>query len=75
VQKLTRFKPGGGGVVEGSGRERQTVEYLVIQKKLERGVEGEWMVWGTTEEMTLSKLRAEETEDLPEGGEQYIKKS
>jgi len=64
-QKLTRYGVD-GSVVPGSGQEKETVEYLVIQKKLERAAEQEWMVWGTTEETTLQMLEEEEMADMPE---------
>jgi mitochondrial protein MBA1 len=63
-QKLTRYKAN-GTVVPGSGQEKETVEYLVIQKKLEKAAEQEWMVWGTTEETTLEMLEEEEMADMP----------
>jgi len=56
-----------GSVVPGSGREKEAVEYFVIQKKLEKSVEQEWMAWGTTEETTLEMLEEEEMADMPEG--------
>lgn len=39
---------------------KEAVEYLVVQKMLLKGVEGPWKVWGTTEEMTMERLEAEE---------------
>jgi protein MBA1 len=50
-QRLTRYKAD-GSVVKGSGEEREVKEYVVIQRKLWKGKEGEWVVWGTTEETT-----------------------
>ena len=35
---------------------KETVEYLVIQRMYKRAQPGEWMVWGTAEEMSLDKL-------------------
>jgi protein MBA1 len=64
-QRLTRYRAD-GSVVPGSGKEKETVEYLVIQKKLEKSVEQEWMVWGTTEETTLEMLEEEDMADMPE---------
>ncbi|PQE15180.1 Mitochondrial inner membrane Mba1 protein [Rutstroemia sp. NJR-2017a WRK4] len=59
-QKMTR-KSRNGEVVPGSGKEKDVVEYLVLQM-FYRGYEpGEWRVWGTTEETTLE--RAEEWEE------------
>lgn len=64
-QRLTRYKPN-GTVAPGSGKEKDTTEYLVIQKRLDKSVEQDWMVWGTTEETTLEKLELEAMEDSPE---------
>jgi len=63
-QRLTRYKAN-GTVVPGSGQEKEIVEYLVIQKKLEKAAEQEWVVWGTTEETTLEMLEEEEMADMP----------
>jgi hypothetical protein len=30
-------------------KEMETVEYLVMQKKIINGKEGEWVLWGTTQ--------------------------
>lgn len=57
-QSLTRFRE--GQVVAGSGHEKDVKEYVVIQKRLWKGREEGWLVWGTTEEMTMEKLLAEE---------------
>jgi len=38
---------------------KAAVEYLVIQKSVRKSKEGPWMVWGTTEETSLEKLRAD----------------
>lgn len=46
------------GVVPSNAKE--SVEYFVVQKVLKKGKEGRWMVWGTTEEMTLEKMAKEE---------------
>lgn len=62
-QKLTR-KSRNGEVVPGSGKEKDVVEYLVLQK-FYRGYEpGEWQVWGTTEETTLEKIQEWEEEAI-----------
>ncbi|KAM3068253.1 hypothetical protein ACMFMG_009393 [Clarireedia jacksonii] len=62
-QKMTR-KSRNGEVVPGSGKEKDVVEYLVLQK-FYRGFEsGEWRVWGTTEETTLDRVEEWEEEAL-----------
>ena len=43
-----------GKVPEGA---KETVEYFVVQKNLRTGKEGPWLVWGTTEETTLDKVK------------------
>lgn len=57
-QSLTRFR--GGQVVAGSGGGKDVKEYVVIQKRLWKGKEEGWMVWGTMEETPLEKFVAEE---------------
>lgn len=42
-----------GKLVDGSGEEKEVTEYLVVQKRLWKGVEGEWMIWGTEQETTM----------------------
>ncbi len=54
-QKLTRFKAD-GSIVAGTGQVRDVKEYIVIQRTLWQGVEGPWMVWGTTEETTYERM-------------------
>jgi protein MBA1 len=58
-QKLTRLVPRKGGemeVVSGSGKEKDVVEYVVLQRQYEGWREGEWQVWGTTKETTLEDI-------------------
>ena len=46
-QKLTRWVKAKGGemqVVPGSGKERDVVEYVVVQRQYERWKEGEWRI-------------------------------
>ncbi len=47
-------------MVSTSGKEKDVVEYVVIQRRLWKGSEERWLVWGTVEESTVEKLRAEE---------------
>lgn len=66
-QKLTRTRVGKGGkkeVVQGSGREKDVVEYLVVQKIMRDWEEGEWKVWGTTGETTLEDVEMWERKAL-----------
>lgn len=55
TQKLTRWvkERGEEKMVEGSGRERDVVEYVVLQRRTVGDVEEGWMVWGTTAETAL----------------------
>jgi protein MBA1 len=46
--------------------QKETVEYLVIQRMYRRAQPGPWMVWGTTEETSLAKL--EKLEQLRKKG-------
>ncbi|KAI9715908.1 MAG: hypothetical protein M1812_005728 [Candelaria pacifica] len=62
-QSLTRTRPDGTRV-PGTGTQKVVREYVVIQKQMFDGVENRWLVWGTTEETTLSKLAAQEKKDL-----------
>lgn len=57
-QKLTRLRNVNGnlGIVPGSGKEKDVVEYLVLQKLYDKWNEGPWQVWGTTRETTLEDL-------------------
>jgi len=50
--------------VPGTGQEKEVKEYVVIQKRLWKGKEEGWLVWGTTEETTMDKLLAEEMQLL-----------
>ena len=52
LAKITLGKRGEEVVAREGGEEREVVEYLVIEKKYDKGVEGAWCVWGTTEETT-----------------------
>lgn len=61
-QSLTRWRE--GQVVPGTGQEKEVKEYVVIQKRLWKGKEEGWLVWGTTEETTMDKLLAEEMQLL-----------
>ncbi|KAI9703273.1 MAG: hypothetical protein M1836_007839 [Candelina mexicana] len=62
-QSLTRTGADGKRV-PGTGTEKVVREYVVIQKQMFGGKESSWLIWGTTEETTLSKLAAEEKKDL-----------
>ncbi|KAI9812688.1 MAG: hypothetical protein M1832_000345 [Thelocarpon impressellum] len=64
-QSLTRRRPD-GAVAAGTGRERECVEYVVVQRRLWDGVESPWIVWGTTGETSLEDVReVERREEVP----------
>ncbi|KAL1301579.1 hypothetical protein AAFC00_005812 [Neodothiora populina] len=71
LQRLRKIRSSGGKVSEvleeGSTPDnvgKEVVEYFVVQRTLRKGKMGEWKAWGTTEEMTLDKLQAEETKAI-----------
>ncbi|KAI7490267.1 hypothetical protein KC357_g2029 [Hortaea werneckii] len=39
---------------------KDAVEYVVIQKVIRKGKESRWMIWGTTEETTMSKIKQDQ---------------
>ena len=60
IQSLTKIVPRFDGeedsVVGDTGREIPTDEYLVIQRRIWRGTESPWIVWGTTQESDLNTI-------------------
>jgi len=56
LTRLTKGKNGGMEIVPGSGKEKDVVEYVVLQRQYEGWREGEWQVWGTTKETTLEDV-------------------
>lgn len=54
-QRLTRYYAN-GTVIPGTGREKDVVEYVVLQKKYSQWKGEEWQVWGTTDETTLEQV-------------------
>ena len=57
-QKLTRWRTvqGRDEIIEGSGKEKDVVEYVVVQRLWKDWEPGPWMVWGTTKEVTLDDV-------------------
>lgn len=43
-------------IAKGTGQDKEIREYVVIQRRIWKGVEEPWVVWGTTEETSLSKI-------------------
>ncbi|KAL8742367.1 MAG: hypothetical protein Q9190_005137 [Brigantiaea leucoxantha] len=50
---IGRRGPDQDAVVEGTGEEKKVQEYLVLQRRIWKGKEQPWMVWGTTQESPL----------------------
>ena len=61
-QSLTKYKTGAVGipdvVISGTEKEKpkDVTEYLVLQRRILRGEEGPWKIWGTTTETDIKKL-------------------
>ncbi|KAI9674987.1 MAG: hypothetical protein M1817_001393 [Caeruleum heppii] len=55
-QSLTRYTSR-GDVVPGTGEAKDIKEYLVLQKRLWKGEESPWLVWGTTEETQVDDVK------------------
>ena len=43
-------------VVEGTDKEKDVDEYVVIQRRIMNGKEGAWMIWGTTQETSVDEV-------------------
>lgn len=69
--KSKKRKPGKGDNADaavqdiGVPRAKEVTEYLVLQRRMWRGVEEPWIVWGLAEETTLEKLKMEDM--VPQG--------
>lgn len=62
-QRLTRYKQD-GSVVPGSGKEKDVVEYVVLQQQILQWKEQDWQVWGTTDVTTLQQLERMQARNL-----------
>lgn len=60
VQQVQQEEGGFTGSASDSGTPTTVVEYLVLQKRVIRGREGEWKVWGFAEETTPALLESDE---------------
>lgn len=62
VQSLVRSVKGEPGardtVVGASGEEKVMDEYLVVQRRIWKGQEEPWMVWGTSQPSKVSEVLA-----------------
>ena len=54
-QKLSRYDAN-GILVKGTGKERDVVEHVVVEKSYWNWKEADWRVWGTAEETKLKTL-------------------
>lgn len=64
VQSIATYLPKRRGEeerVEG-GEEKNMVEYLVLQKRILKGEEGPWLVWGTVEETDPDEILGDKQE-------------
>lgn len=61
-QKLSRYDAR-GALIEGTGQERDVVEYVVLDKSYFNWQDSDWRVWGTTEETTHDELLQWDRED------------
>lgn len=43
-------------MVEGMDQDKQVDEYVVIQRRIMKGKEEPWMVWGTTQETSVDEM-------------------
>ena len=59
-QSLAKVKAGSNGqfdtIVAGTGEEKDVREYLVLQKRMLRDVEGKWVIWGTADETDVKDV-------------------
>ena len=46
-----------GSVGAAGGEGRDVTEYFVIQRMQRRGKQGDWMIWGTTDAITLEDIQ------------------
>ena len=59
LAKITEVGPDGREkMAKGTGQEKEIREYVVLQRRIWKGVEEPWIVWGTTEETSLSQIPA-----------------
>ena len=50
LARLRRNEAGEEVVATGSDNVKQLLEYLVLQRRIFKALEGPWMIWGTVEE-------------------------
>ena len=59
-QSLAKLRAGLDGssdtVIAGTGEQKDVKEYLVLQKRILQAQEGEWVIWGTTDETDIKDI-------------------
>ena len=43
-------------IIAGTGEQKNVKEYLVLQKRFLQAQEGEWVIWGTTDETDVKDI-------------------
>jgi len=54
-QTLEKLDARGGAIAGDQSKPKDLEEYVVIQRRMLRGHEGDWMIWGTTQESDWKK--------------------
>jgi len=52
---------------ESAGKEQEVLEYVVVQRRVWKGVEERWRLWGTTMETRLEDWEATINPEIEEG--------
>lgn len=60
VRKVQEEEGGYQGGFVDNGKSKKVVEYLVLQKRVIRGREEDWKVWGFAEESTPARIESDE---------------
>ncbi|CAO2657659.1 Nn.00g037850.m01.CDS01 [Neocucurbitaria sp. VM-36] len=60
VRAVQQEEGGFGGQFVDNGKQKTVVEYLVLQKRVIKGKEEEWKVWGFADESTPQKIEEDE---------------
>ena len=43
-------------IIAGTGEQKNVEEYLVLQKRILQAQEGDWVIWGTTDETNVKNI-------------------
>lgn len=71
MQSLEKILKGTGEnrdvvVEETKGKPKKVMEYVVLQKRMLRGKEDQWKIWGTTEETKPEDVLREDSATYPQ---------